>query len=209
MAKRSVPVFEDWIETTRELNDQEKGRLIDAMVLYLRGGDWQERIKGNERYLFPAFQGQIDRQNEISDIRREIGLKGAEAKASKNKQTLANDSKNTTITITNTKTITNTLTNTKEKAEKHKYGDYKNVFLTDEELEKLKERFPTDWNERIQRLDSGIELKGYKYKSHYLAILKWSEKDAPKKLETEKRSAPTASDISYMSSVLSKIKGGN
>lgn len=96
----------------------------------------------------------------------------------------------------------------KPKNTKHKYGDYKNVLLTDEELEKLKERFPTDWNERIQRLDGGIELKGYKYKSHYLAILKWSEKDAPKTEKTEKRASPTAADINYMTSVLNKIKGG-
>ena len=54
--KEYVPVFFDWVEVTGELNAQEKGRLIDAIVLYARGGDWQEQIKGNERYLFPAFK---------------------------------------------------------------------------------------------------------------------------------------------------------
>ena len=61
---------------------------------------------------------------------------------------------------------------------KHKYGEYKNVLLTDEEVEKLKARFP-DWEKRIETLSQGIELKGYKYKNHYLAILKWAEKDTP------------------------------
>lgn len=66
----------------------------------------------------------------------------------------------------------------KDRKGKHKYGEYQNVLLTDEELEKLKERFP-DYKEHIKRLDEGIELKGYKYKSHYLAILKWAEKGKP------------------------------
>ena len=64
-----VPIFFDWVEVTGELNAQEKGRLIDAIVLYAQGGDWQEQIKGNERYLFPAFKKQIDRANEISEIK--------------------------------------------------------------------------------------------------------------------------------------------
>ena len=64
------------------------------------------------------------------------------------------------------------------KNNKHKYGEYKNVLLTDEEVEKLKAKFP-DWENRIETLSQGIEMKGYKYKSHYLAILKWAERDTP------------------------------
>ena len=86
MALEYVPVFWDWIEVTGELNDQEKGRLIDAMVMYSRGGDWQDRIKGNERYLFPAFQQQIIRARKLSDQRSDAGATGG-------KQTQANASK--------------------------------------------------------------------------------------------------------------------
>ena len=96
MAQEYVPVFWDWIEVTGELNDQEKGRLIDAMVMYSRGGDWQDRIKGNERYLFPAFQMQIERAREKSDKRADAGATGgkqAQANASKAKQIKANASK--------------------------------------------------------------------------------------------------------------------
>ena len=63
---------------------------------------------------------------------------------------------------------------------KHKYGEYGHVLLSDEEVQKLQERFP-DWQDKIRELDEGIELKGYKYKSHYLAILKWAKTDKPKK----------------------------
>ena len=64
------------------------------------------------------------------------------------------------------------------KSKKHKYGEYKHVLLTDEEYEKLKDKVDNR-EEWIKKLDEGIELKGYKYKNHYLAILKWykSEKE--------------------------------
>lgn len=97
MANEYVPIFFDWTEVTEELNAQEKGRLIDAIVLYAKGGDWQEQIKGNERYLFPAFRRQIDRANDLSDKRSSAGSSGGKqtkANASKCKQTQANASKN-------------------------------------------------------------------------------------------------------------------
>ena len=89
MAKEYVPIFYDWTEVTEELNDQEKGRLIDAIVLYARGEDWQDRIKGNERYLFPAFREQINRNGQLSQDRAIAGAIGG----SKRKQTEANESK--------------------------------------------------------------------------------------------------------------------
>lgn len=66
------------------------------------------------------------------------------------------------------------------KATKHKYGEYKNVLLTDDEYAKLQEKFPNDYMQKIENLSEGIALKGYKYKSHYLAILKWARNDSGK-----------------------------
>jgi 5-methylcytosine-specific restriction endonuclease McrA len=68
----------------------------------------------------------------------------------------------------------------KKKPVKHKYGEYKNVLLTDDEKQKLKDKFGTAKAKAlVKELDEGIELKGYKYKSHYLAILKWSKNTKP------------------------------
>lgn len=62
----------------------------------------------------------------------------------------------------------------KEKETKHKYGEYKNVLLTDTEIDKLNCEYGEDnTNEAIKYLDEYIEMKGYKAKSHYLAIRKW------------------------------------
>lgn len=65
----------------------------------------------------------------------------------------------------------------KPKDKKHKYGEYKNVLLTDKEKEKLLEKFGKDTDYWINKLDFGIEQKGYKYKSHYLTILNWYARD--------------------------------
>ena len=75
----------------------------------------------------------------------------------------------------------------KPKKTKHIYGEFKNVRLTDDEVAKLKEQFPHDWVQRIEDLSEGIARKGYKYKSHYLAILNWAKRDKEK---TEKSSNP-------------------
>ena len=65
------------------------------------------------------------------------------------------------------------------KPKKHRYGEHKNVLLTDDEVEKLKKRFGHSYMEKIEKLSSGIALRGYKYKSHYLALLKWFEAELP------------------------------
>jgi len=78
--------------------------------------------------------------------------------------------------------------------EKHKYGEYKNVLLSDTDIEKLKAKF-SDWQERIETLSKGIELKGYKYKNHYLAILKWAERDEQKRPPQKEHASTFDSDI--------------
>lgn len=72
----------------------------------------------------------------------------------------------------------------KNKEKKHKYGEYKNVLLTDDELEKLQAEYP-DIEERIERLSSYIASTGKSYKSHYATIRNWARKDAEVKPITQ------------------------
>lgn len=66
---------------------------------------------------------------------------------------------------------------TKRKKEpKKKYGEYQNVRLTNDEATKLHEKFGDDAVQIVNYFDEQIEMKGYKYKSHYLAILNWGAK---------------------------------
>jgi hypothetical protein len=57
---------------------------------------------------------------------------------------------------------------------KHKYGEYQNVLLKDNELKTLVVIYGQEKIDAcIKELDEYIEMKGYKAKSHYLAIRKW------------------------------------
>lgn len=81
--------------------------------------------------------------------------------------------------ISSSKSISNSKSNKdgvvgEEKKLKHKYGEYNKVLLTDEELEKLNTEFGEEKTQKaITYLDEYIEMKGAKYKSHYLAMRKW------------------------------------
>lgn len=65
-----------------------------------------------------------------------------------------------------------------KKPVRHKYGLYKNVLLSDEDLEKLKTEFPVDWEDRIERLSEYIACSGKSYKNHLATIRNWARKDA-------------------------------
>lgn len=62
---------------------------------------------------------------------------------------------------------------------RHKYGTYKNVLLTDQDLDKLMREFPCDWGERIERLSEYMASSGKRYKDHLATIRNWARRDRP------------------------------
>ena len=80
-----------------------------------------------------------------------------------------------------------------DKPTRHKYGFYKNVLLSDEDMEKLKTEFPHDWKQRIERLSEYMASAGKSYKNHLATIRNWARRD------TEKRNAQaTGNGMYYM-----------
>lgn len=66
---------------------------------------------------------------------------------------------------------------------RHKYGTYKNVCLTDEEIERLKAEIP-DYLQMIERLSEYIASTGKRYKSHFATIRSWKRRDGQSRLST-------------------------
>lgn len=64
-----------------------------------------------------------------------------------------------------------------KKQVKRKYGEYDNVLLSDDDLEKIKNDFPFDWQERINRLSEYIASSGKVYKNHLATIRSWARAD--------------------------------
>lgn len=90
-----VKVYQDWTQQTKKLKAAEKGRLIDAMIAYMvTGEDPTESLVGNEQFLFPVFQAQIDRDRQelenYSRTQSENGSKGGRPKKAK-KPSVSND----------------------------------------------------------------------------------------------------------------------
>ncbi len=77
--------------------------------------------------------------------------------------------------------------NTKKKETRHKYGEYENVLLSDTDLEKLKDEFPTEWEERIERLSAYMASTGKSYKNHLATIRNWARRDRDAKRDAVSR----------------------
>ncbi|NRE70654.1 helix-turn-helix domain-containing protein [Enterococcus faecium] len=90
----------------------------------------------------------------------------------------------------NNTSFNNTFNNTKEyirelppskkskaKPIRHKYGEYKNVLLSEDQMEKLKTEFPNDYQERIERLSEYCESSGKTYKNYLATIRSWARKE--------------------------------
>jgi len=77
----------------------------------------------------------------------------------------------------------------KDSIDKNIYGEFKNVKLKEEEFNKLKEKFPKDYKDRIEALSVYMRSKGKTYKDHYATILSWArkeEREKPKVIEPKK-----------------------
>ena len=117
--------------------------------------------------------------------------------------------------ITNNYNINNNNKASKKKTTKevrHKYGEFKNVLLSDKDLEKLKAEYGEELVEKyIKKMDEWIELNGRRYKNYYLALRQWMNKEVSKKQEkVEKQEGDTKYDEEYFTKLMEEtLRGGN
>lgn len=62
-------------------------------------------------------------------------------------------------------------------------GEFENVKLTKEELDKLQASYSDCYEDYIEKLSSYLEQTGKRYKSHYATILNWMRRDGKVKAE--------------------------
>lgn len=86
MAKEYVPIFFDWLDVTQDLSAEEKGNLIDAVVAYASGQEYEHLLTGGCKIAFRFLKGQVDRNNAISEAR-------SNARANKPEQNTTNENK--------------------------------------------------------------------------------------------------------------------
>ena len=190
---RYLKVFTDFAEAIEPLSEAERGRLFTAMLQYASTGETAE-LKGAERFVWPTAKQNIDRTRVEAERNAACGSKGGRPK--KPAETDLNRKKPAETDL-NRKKADKDKDKDKDNIippispngdiapleggspRKHKYGEYKNVLLTDDELNKLKADY-ADYLDRIERLSSYIASTGKTYKSHYATIRNWARADAEK-----------------------------
>lgn len=185
MALNSINIYYSYLAAMEPLSDAERGRLLTACLRYSILGEVPE-LRGNERFLFPSWKEQIDRDKEKYAEKCKTLSRSAKKRweseeckcmqmhpnASSDMQMHANASKDKD--------------KDKDKKEKNisieilkkKFGEFENVVLTGEEHEKLVDSLgDIGAKEYIERLSSYLAQSGRRYKSHYATMLSWWRKD--------------------------------
>ena len=184
----------------------EAGRLVLAIYAYEQRNEvpnfsdnpmlqfaWGTHIK-------PKIDENIEKYNAVCEARRSAGSKGGKATQEKQKQS---NQANASFGKQNNQKEANKADydydydcdndcdskekiDKKEKPQRHKHGQYNNVLLSDDELKKLKDEFPSDWQERIERVSEYCASKGKTYKDYLATIRSWARKDRQKIVPVQK-----------------------
>lgn len=186
MAKNSFLLKDEWKNLFVDLPDESAGQLIKAAFCYHAGDDVQidDPILSA---VFGMIKTLIDENDRKYEKRCEENRKKIQKRWDTKEQGSipddttvyhsiprnTNDTDNDNDNDIKEKDVPKG-TSKKKVAQKHKRGQFGNVLLTDEELQKLITEFGKDKTDKaIQFLDEYIPDKGYTSKSHYMAIRRW------------------------------------
>lgn len=129
--------------------------------------------------VFSHIKGGEDLNDTVKNIIKEYEEKNGSLNYSNEKQNENDNENDVSYHDSLYDSLYDSSTN-RSKPTRHKYGLYKNVLLSDADMEKLKSEFP-DWEQRIERLSEYIASTGKSYKNHLATIRAWARKDVPQK----------------------------
>ena len=164
---------EEFDEILNRMTNEEAGILYKNMVRAFLG---EEVEHSEDRYLdvmISKLCGRVEREREISlkrSISGAVGGKVSKPKA-KDKQKVSKTKANDKQTVSSNNQYTNIpITN---KPIKDIYGEAKNVYLTPDEYQKIKDKGLT---ELIEELSLYMASKKKTYADHYMTILAWGRR---------------------------------
>ena len=202
--KPSFVIYRNWMEMVMALPDDTALDLTRTIFGYCLNRDYEPDPVAAAIFdtIEPTLERDIEKWYQVREERAKAGSLGGKQKVANAKQVVANakqvldDAKQNVPVYVNVNVDGNVNVddnvlpsegtkredaNASKRETRHKYGLYENVLLSDSDLEKLKSEFPTDWEERIERLSEYIESKGAKYKNHLATIRAWARKNGDNK----------------------------
>lgn len=180
----------------------ERGEMITAIFRYSSENVIPDFDSRSMSVIFKRFKDTLDRDRVKWDnkckVNRENGKKGGRPKTQNNPTKPNGFSENPTKPkkpdicnmindICNMSSENNKETSSC-KPLRHKYGKYKNVLLSDQELEDLKSEFPNNWSEWIEKVSEYCSSHGKTYKNYLATIRNWAKKSKSNVNSTPKSS---------------------
>ena len=186
--KKSFILYHDQFSELEFLNMEERGEIITAIFQYSGKGITPDFTDRSLLLVFKRFKDTLDRDlikyEKKCEINRENGKKGGRPKSETNPRKPIAFFKNPTEPngtqqnpdqteksrymipdtcnmINDTCNMIPEINNKEQQPTKTPYGLYNNVFLTSEELEKIKKDFPTEWKDRIEKVSTWYNDKGH------------------------------------------------
>ena len=201
---KSMLIMCDDYEMYDQLSNEDAGKVFKALMHKYGAGEEPEEgaMSAFASFAFSVLSKQIDRSSKKYKAKAEAGKAGGEKsgevrskREAEMKQSEANtkqneaDAKQNELPNPNPNPISPSEiigicadaqpTQKPAKPVRHKYGQYQNVLLSDEDMSRLQAECPTDWQERIERLSEYMASKGAKYKDHLATIRAWKRKEKP------------------------------
>lgn len=163
---------------------------VRMTIAYLLGKGLMEKRSEYEYYLYqvPEMLGkEVDSAARVRKHREKM----AEKRYNVTDERYIVQNCNTEIDIEKNKELNKEIhTEIEERGADENYaGEHGNVILLDREYKQLRELFPNDYRERVDRLSRYIATSGKKYVSHFATIVRWAKEDEErekKKTSTEK-----------------------
>ena len=186
--KESAVVYRNFMQAVKKLPPEKQGEAYEAYLMYAYDGQEYEGDDCTITVLLECFRAQLDSDREkyqaqVDRARTAAAKRGKSETTSDNIVTTSYDIVTTSHEVDGVNVNVNVndieKKNTpkgvqKEKVQKHRFGEREKVLLTDEEYARLIADYgESQANAAVDYLDEYIERKGYKAKSHYLAIRKW------------------------------------
>jgi hypothetical protein len=178
---KATKLFEE-LENKAELIERKRQGQGKPTLIYVKS--FEQCTETDSDFQKSRFKTRENHDSKIAETTILDSRKSSTSNTNKSETEKSNTEKDTY-----TPSATATGDRASAKAVKKKYGEYQNVRLTDDELAKLKQEFPLDWNDRIERLSEYIASKGDKYKSHLATIRSWN------RMHKEQPGGKTASGI--------------
>lgn len=219
--KNALNLYHDWLEPLKKISEKDFKKFFIAMMEYDIYGTPPPKFQGSAEMAAAFIFPQLERARKYSDAQKKGAFEGLSEGTAKVQQRYTKGTPKVQQryskghvynTNTETETITTTFKENNKEIDSDELvgcGEYQNVYLTDEDFEKLKEEFPIDYQDRIDSLSRYMESTGKQYKNHLATIRAWAKREDAKQSRDAEECASTFDMDDFFAAAVKRALGDN